>query len=46
VKCAFGNMVEIFFSDKVHTKDLRWRVKAKLWVLSDKESGVYGTCGF
>lgn len=22
VKCAFGNILEIFFSDKVHTKDL------------------------
>ena len=22
MKCAFGNILEIFFSDKVHTKDL------------------------
>ena len=28
VKCVFGDMVEFFFRDKVHNKDLRWTVKA------------------
>ena len=42
MKCAFGDMVEMFFSDKVCNKDLRWRVRARLWV-SDKERWISGT---